>query len=150
MTTTTILWLVLLILFVAAEAATVSLVSIWFASGALAAMVVSMAGGELWLQIVVFVVISAGLLLALRPLTKKYFTPKLVKTNVDAMIGKIGIVTVRIDNIAATGTVKIGAMEWTARSTDGSCIEAGTQICVDRIEGVKVFVTAQEVPVQVI
>ena len=144
----TIVWLVLLVLFVVTEAITVTMVSVWFAAGALVALIAAMLGGKLWLQIVLFLVVSGGLLLALRPLTKRYFTPKLTKTNVDAVIGEIGTVTARIDNVAACGTVKLGAMEWSARSTDGSCIEPGTQIRVDRIEGVKVFVTPQEVSVQ--
>lgn len=141
-------WLVLLIIFVAVEAGTVSMVSLWFAVGALAAMIAALLNAQLWLQVTVFLVVSALLLLALRPVVKKFFTPKLTRTNVDAVIGSMGIVTARIDNIAACGTVKLGAMEWSARSTDGSCIEVGTKIRVDRVEGVKLFVTAQEVPVQ--
>lgn len=145
----TTVWLGLLVFFVVVEFSTVGMVSLWFAFGSLAAMIAAMLGGQIWLQAVLFFVVSAVLLFSLRPLTKKYFTPKLVKTNVDAVVGKVGVVTARIDNIAACGTVKLGAMEWSARSTDGSCIEAGTQIRVDRIEGVKVFVTAQEVLTQV-
>ena len=143
-----IVWLVLMVAFLILEACTVMMVSLWFAGGALSAMVVAMLGGEIWLQCVVFVAVSALLLLSLRPLTKKYFTPKLTKTNVDAVVGKTGTVTERIDNVHASGTVKLDALEWTARSSDGAPIEAGTQIRVDRIEGVKVFVTALEVPVQ--
>ena len=141
-------WLGLLIFFVVAEIATVGMVSLWFAFGALAAMITAMLGGQLWLQAVLFFVVSGALLFSLRPLAKKFFTPKLVKTNVDAVVGKEGVVTARIDNIAACGTVKLGAMEWSARSTDGSPIQEGTRIRVDRIEGVKVFVTPQEVPVR--
>ena len=85
----------------------------------------------------------------LRPLTRKYFTPKLIRTNVDSIIGSEGYVTSPIDNLSATGTVKLGAMEWTARSTDGSPIESGKRIRVDRVEGVKVFVTAVETAAKV-
>ena len=148
MNTASILWLALTILFVIAEAATVGMVSLWFAGGALVAMVAALLNWPVWLQAALFLAVSGLLLLALRPIVQKHFTPKLTKTNVDAVIGKTGIVTARIDNIAACGTVKLGAMEWSARSTDGSCIEPGTQIRVDRIEGVKVFVTALSVPVQ--
>ena len=136
-----ILWFVLLVVFIFVEASTVTMVSIWFVIGALAAMIVSFFGGQLWLQVVVFLTVSAVLLIALRPVAKKYFTPRIVKTNVDSVIGATGRVTAAIDNVAATGQVKLGAMEWTARSTDGAPIEKDTLVTVDRIEGVKVFVT---------
>ena len=97
------------------------------------------------MQIVIFFVVSIALLAALRPLARKYFTPKLTATNVDGVIGSVGIVTADIDNIAAQGQVKLASMEWTARSSSGDPIPAGTQVRVDRIEGVKAFVS----PVQV-
>ena len=141
-------WFVMLVLFILVEANTVTLVSAWFAAGALIAMIVSFFGAPIWLQAVLFFVISIVLLAAFRPLAKKYFTPKLTKTNVDSIIGTAGPVTVTINNTMATGTVKLGAMEWTARSTSGEPIPAGTLIKVDRIEGVKVFVSPVEVPVK--
>lgn len=134
-------WFGLLLLFVWMEASTVTMISSWFALGALAAMIVSFCGGELWLQVVVFFVVSAALLLLLRPLAKKYFTPKIVKTNVDSVIGARGKVLEEIDNVAAKGRVKLGGMEWSARSTEGEKIAADTLVTVDRVEGVKVFVT---------
>lgn len=137
----TIIWLVLLIIFLIAEAVTVVMVSLWFAAGALVAMVASLLGAKLWLQVVLFLVVSAALLACLRPIAKKHFTPKLTRTNVDAIIGSEGYVTADIDNAAATGTVKLGAMEWTARSTCGTTILKGTLVRVDKIEGVKAFVT---------
>lgn len=141
-------WLALTVIFVVAEAVTVAVVSLWFAGGALAAMITAMLGGPLWIQGTVFAVVSALLLWALRPLVRKHLNPKLTKTNVDAVIGKTGLVTARIDNITASGTVKLDALEWSARSTSGDPIEVGTQIRVDKIEGVKVFVSALEVPVK--
>ena len=143
-----VIWLILLILFVMAEAATVSVVSLWFAAGALAALMAAMLGAQVWLQILLFGVVSAGLLIALQPLVRKHFTPKLTRTNVDAVIGAEGIVTVAIDNVHSTGQVKLGAVEWTARSTDGKPIEAGCRVRADKVEGVKLFVTALEVPVK--
>lgn len=142
-----VIWLVLLVIFIMTEASTVAVVCIWFAIGALAAMVVSLLGGELWLQVVLFLAVSCGLLCALRPLVRKYFTPKLSRTNVDSVIGTKGLVTGDIDNTVSKGQVKLGAMEWTARSTSGEPIKAGTQVVVDRVEGVKLFVTALEVTV---
>lgn len=142
----TILWLALLIAFLVVEASTVTLISLWFAGGALAALVAALLHAPLWLQVVVFFVVSAALLACLRPLVRKHFTPKLTKTNLDAIIGSEGYVTADIDNLSATGTVKLGAMEWTARSVDGSTIKSGTRVKAEKIEGVKVFVTA--VPVE--
>ncbi len=138
-------WLALMLLFLFVESSTVTMVSLWFAAGALAALIVALIGGELWLQAVVFFTVSIVLLASLRPFARKYFTPRITKTNVDSVIGSQGIVTRSIDNIAARGQVKLGAMEWTARSTSGDSIGEGTLVRVDRIEGVKVFVT----PVQV-
>ena len=142
-------WFVLMVIFIAAEASTVSLVSTWFAVGSLVAMVASLLGGQLWLQVVLFVVISGGLLALLRPFVKKYFAPKLVKTNVDAVIGTTGMVLETIDNDLGTGRVKLAGMEWSARSTSGDSIPAGTRVRVDRIEGVKVFVSPEKVPAKV-
>ena len=143
-----IFWLVLLIVFIAAEAATVTMVSAWFACGALTAMIISLLGGQVWLQTVLFFAVSALMLMLLRPVVRKHFTPKLTKTNVDSVVGAAGLVTQNIDNVTGTGQVKLGAMYWTARSTDNTPIAEGTQIKVDRIEGVKVLVSALEVPAQ--
>lgn len=144
-----ITWLVLMVVFLAAEASTVTMVSLWFAAGALAAMVISLLKGAVWLQTVVFLAVSVVLLLALRPLVRKYITPKLTATNVDSVIGSTGLVSVAIDNISATGQVKLGGMVWTARSTTGEPISEGSLVKVDKIEGVKVFVTPVEVPANV-
>ena len=140
-----IVWLALMIVFLTVESSTVTMVSLWFAAGSLAALITALAGGQLWLQIVVFFAVAILLLASLRPLVKKYFIPKITRTNVDSVIGTQGLVTVPIDNIAAQGQVKLNGMEWTARSTSGEIIPIGTQVVVDKIEGVKVFVT----PVQV-
>lgn len=140
-----IIWLVLLVVFLIVEAFTVATVSLWFAGGALAALVVALVSGPVWLQAALFLAVSAVLLACLRPLVRKHFTPKIHSTNVDAVVGKRGYVTVSIDNDAASGTVKLGGMEWTARSADGKRIEAGTLVEVCRIEGVKAIVSPAEV-----
>ena len=142
------MWLALLVVFILIEVGTVSMVSAWFAAGALSALIASLCGAELWLQLVLFAVVSTALLLALRPFAKKFFTPRLTKTNVDAIIGSEGLVTERIDNVTSSGRVKLGHMEWSARSTSGDVLEPGTRIRVDKIEGVKAFVTPLEVSVQ--
>lgn len=144
-----ITWVVLLILFCAVEASTVAMVSLWFAAGSLAAMIAGMLNAPFWLQGLLFVVVSGILLAALRPLVRKFVTPKITKTNVDAVIGATGRVTVAVDNIAAAGQVKLGAMVWTARSTSGDPITEGALVRVDRVEGVKVYVTPVEVAAEV-
>ena len=142
-------WFALTVILLIAEAATVTVISLWFAAGALAAMVTALLGAGLWVQAVVFVLVSAAALTALRPLVRKHLTPKLTATNIDSVIGSVGIVTGTIDNLTATGQVKLNGMEWSARSTSGNTLEAGTKIRVDKIEGVKVFVSPAEVPATV-
>lgn len=150
MNTAAIVWFVLMVVFLVAEAACpIHLISIWFAAGSLVATIVSLLGGPIWLQITLFLVVSAALLAALWPFVKKFLKPNVVKTNVDAIVGSTGYVTADIDNVSATGQVKLGAMEWTARSTAGSLIKAGTLVKVDRIEGVKAYVSEVKVNAQV-
>lgn len=144
------IWLGLVILFLIVEAACpIHLVSLWFAAGSLTALAVFYLHGPLWLQITAFLVVSCALLAALWPLTKKYLNPGHTATNVDSVIGSVGYVTAAIDNVSSTGQVKLGGMEWTARSTSGAPLAEGILVRVDRIEGVKVFVSPAEVPANV-
>ena len=136
------IWLGLMILFIITEAVcAIHLVSIWFAAGALVAMIAAALGAKLWLQITLFFLVSGVLLALLWPLVKKFLRPNLKKTNLDSIIGSTGLVTVTVDNMESTGQVKLNGMEWTARSTSGRVIDPHTEVKVDRIEGVKVFVT---------
>lgn len=142
------LWLGLIVLFLVVEGACpIHLVSIWFAAGAVVAMLLSMLGATLWLQITAFILVSVALLAALWPLVRRFITPKITQTNVDAVIGSTGLITVAVDNVSALGQVKLGAMYWTARSTSGDPIPEGTLVKVDRVEGVKVYVTPVQTPV---
>lgn len=144
-----IIWLILMVVFLAVEAiCAIHLVSIWFAAGALVAMLVALMGAATWLQVMLFVIVSGGLLAMLWPLVRKHLNPHLTKTNIDAVIGSTGLVTVAIDNLEAHGQVKLGAMEWTARSSSGEPIPEGTKVRVDRIEGVKAFVTPEKEKVE--
>ena len=136
-----VFWLAMIVVFLMVEASTVTLVSLWFAAGSLAAMLVALTGAGIGFQVSVFVIVSAISLTALRPLVRKYIKPKLTKTNVDAVVGTTGLVTVAIDNVSAVGQVKLGAMYWTARSVSGDPIAEGTLVKVERIEGVKVIVS---------
>ena len=135
-----VVWLILLILFVVLEALTVSMVSTWFAGGALIALIVCLIGGPQWLQMLVFFTVSIVLLALLRPLARKYFQPKLTKTNADALLGTTCLVVEDIDNLAGTGRVKVGDVTWSARSEKGEAIPAGKQVTILKIQGVKVYV----------
>jgi membrane protein implicated in regulation of membrane protease activity len=140
-----LVWLALLIIFAAAEGITVGLTSVWFAAGSLCALIVALLGGPLWLQIALFIVVSALCLLAVRPLAKKYLTPGIQPTNADRIIGQEALVTEDIDDLQGKGAVTIGGVAWTARSGTDQPIPAGTRVRILRIEGVKVFVeTAKE------
>ena len=144
-----IFWLAAMVVFLAAEAMTVTLVSIWFAAGALGAILVALLGGNLMLQVTVFLLLAILLLLSLRGIVRRYITPRISKTNIDSIIGATGIVLTPVNNISAMGQVQVGGVEWSARSTGGEHISAGTLVRVDRIEGVKVFVTPVSEPVSV-
>ena len=111
------IWFGLLILFGILEAVTVSVVSIWFMAGSLAAILAALCGASLPVQIVLFLAVSVALLACLRPLVRKYVSPKITATNADRVIGKTAVVTESIDNIAAQGAVKVGGVVWTARSS---------------------------------
>ena len=143
-------WMALMISFLVVEAACpIHLVSIWFAVGSLIAGIAAWFLWPLWLQITLFLAVSGALLALLWPFVKKFLNPGRSATNIDSIIGTEGYVTGDIDNLSATGQVKLGGMYWTARSSDGKKIPAGALVRVDRIEGVKVFVTEEKQEVSV-
>lgn len=136
-----IIWLVLLILFIGVEAATLGLTSIWFAGGALAAMIVAVLNGPIWLQIIVFLIVALVLLFFTRPVAVKYFNKERVKTNVESVVGKQAVVTRDINNLLGTGTVTVSGQEWTARSCEeGITIPKDTIVIVEAVSGVKLMV----------
>ena len=143
-----IIWLALIIVFLVMEAATVRLISTWFAAGALAAMIVSLIGGAVWLQIVVFLTVSIVLLVLLWPIARKHLKPKLVATNADALIGRVCTVTEEIDPVEG-GRVKLGDVTWSARSESDERIPAGTLVKVQKIQGAKVFIEEVKKEVEV-
>ena len=140
-TISSLVWLILLIAFVVVEALTVSLVSIWFAAGAVAALIVSGFTSSWLVQFAVFAVVSAVALAATRPLVKKYINSRTQPTNADMLIGQECLVTEDIDNLAGRGAVSVGGKVWTARAQTDAPIPAGTAAIVLRIEGVKLIVT---------
>ena len=141
-----LIWLGLLVAFAIGEAATVGLVSIWFAAGALAALICALPGGPLWLQIVLFIAVSALCMLAIRPIATRYFNSKVEPTNADRIIGTETVVTEDINNLQATGAVRIGGITWSARTEDGRTVPKDTLVRVLRIEGVKVIVAPAAQP----
>ena len=135
-----ILWIILAVAFLAIEFGTVTLISLWFVVGALAAMAAALLGAKLWLQVLIFALVSLVMLLLLRPFLKKFVSPHKVPTNVDAMIGKEALVTEAIDNLIGTGAIRVDGLTWTARSADGAHIPVGTAVNVQAVEGVKAIV----------
>ncbi|MCC8023170.1 MAG: NfeD family protein [Clostridiales bacterium] len=140
-----ILWVVLLLLFAAMEAFTVQLVSVWFAFGALGALFANIAGAGTLTQMIIFVVISALLLVFTRPLAIKFVRPPFQKTNADRSIGKQAVVVEAIDNLNAKGQVKVDGSIWTARNETNEPLPEGALVRVIRIEGVKLIVSAETV-----
>ena len=136
-------WFVLAVIFIVVEVMTADLVCIWFGAAALLSGVVTAIVPTLpvaW-QFVIFVALSSVLLFATRPLVKRLLRfEKSRDTNLDRLIGQVAVVTERIDNLAATGAVRLGGIVWTARSEDGSVIEMGEYVIFDNIEGNKALV----------
>lgn len=139
-TTVYIFWAAAILIFGIAEAVTVQLVSIWFLVGAIAALIAALCGATPVIQIIIFIAVSVLALVITRPLVKKFVSSKKQSTNYDRVIGQIGIVNEDIDNINAKGQVKADGKIWTARSIDNSIIPAGSEVIIDRIDGVKLIV----------
>ena len=137
----TAVWVVLMIGFLVVEGLAPGLVSIWFALGALAALISALLGAQIWLQVVWFVVVSILALIATRPLVKKYVNSRTQATNADMLIGQECIVTETIDKLHGTGAVSVAGKEWTARTDETErIIEKGSVAVIERIEGVKLIV----------
>ena len=134
------LWLGAVILFGIIEALTVGIVSIWFSIGALAALIASALHATPWLQITIFLAVSAAALIITRPLIKKKILLRTTPTNTDMLIGERGTVDEDIDNLAGTGSVKIAGKVWSAKSESGDTIPSGSTVTAVRIEGVKLIV----------
>lgn len=136
-----IFWLVLLIIAIIVEVLTMGLTSIWFAGGALVAVLAALLNAPIWLQVVLFVLVSLLLLFFTRPIAVKYFNKDRVRTNVESMVGRQAIVTSEIDNLQGIGQVTVGSQEWSARSIDDrQRIPLGSVVVVVSISGVKLIV----------
>ncbi len=142
----TIVWLVLLIACLVIEACTLGLATIWFAGGALIALLVSLIHAPIWLQVVLFLAVSLLLLFYTRPIAKKYFNRNVTKTNVDSVIGKDAIVVEAIDNLQGKGRVTLAGQEWTARSVEeNGMIPEGAVVEVEAVSGVKLMVREEKI-----
>ena len=135
------MWLGLLILLLVIEIVTLQLTTIWFAAGALVALIAAACSAPLFLQIALFLVVSILMLVFTRPVAMRYFNGDRTKTNVESLIGRKGVVTGEIDNLKGCGQVTLNGMQWTARSAaaDGR-IPEGNVVTVQAIDGVKLIV----------
>ena len=135
-----ITWIVLLIAFLVIEFITVGLTTIWFAGGALVALILAALGVGIGWQIAAFFVVSLVLLFFTRPFVVKCIKPNRVRTNYESAIGKQVLITEKVDNLTGTGTADLDGQEWTARmEDDGETLEAGMQGEVVNISGVKLI-----------
>lgn len=137
-----VIWFMAVIVFAVIEILTIQLTSIWLAVGAVAGMAACTFGAPLYVQLLVFAVVSLILLAVTRPFVKKFIKMKEVKMNAGRLIGMTAVVTEDICNEKAQGAVKISGVTWTARSEDGSDIAAGEKVTINKIEGSKLIVTS--------
>ncbi len=136
-----VFWLVVFVVLIAIEAFSWTLTSIWFAGGALAALVCSLLGASLGVQALAFMAVSLALLYFTRPLSVRYFNNKRAKTNVDSLIGRKVLVVEDINNLIQTGRVKVADIEWMAKSVDSETeIRQGAVVEIVRVEGAKLWV----------
>ncbi|MDY6016720.1 MAG: NfeD family protein [Oscillospiraceae bacterium] len=138
-----IFWIVLLVVLVIVEAATAQLVTIWFAAGAAAALIAERCHAPEWLQWIVFIAVSVIALIATRPLVRKATKANRQPTNADRCIGQTAVVIEEINNIEGKGQVHVNGIPWTARSLDGTVFKKDELVTVERIDGVKLIVKAQ-------
>lgn len=134
------IWIIVVIVLVVGEAITVGLTFIWFAVGALGGLIIAVLGGAIWLQVIVFLILSGLTLALVRPLAAQFLKTSHSPTNADRVIGRSAVVTETIDNVGGKGQVNISGQVWSARSEHDVVIPAGAEVKVLRIEGVKVFV----------
>ncbi|MCJ7846555.1 NfeD family protein [Blautia sp. NSJ-175] len=139
-----VMWLILLGVLLVVEIITLGLTTIWFAGGALAAFLAALAGGPLWLQIILFFAISILLLIFTRPIAIKYMNKNVSKTNVDSLPGEKAVVIKTIDNLRGTGQAVVNGLEWSAKSKDETIIDEGKVVRIVAVEGVKLIVEEEK------
>lgn len=135
-------WLLLTAALIIIEAMTAGLTTIWFAGGAVAALICTFLGGPVWLQTGIFAAVSLILLLVTRPLALKYMKKGSGSTSLDRMIGQEALVTEQIDNLRGTGEAQVDGQFWMARSADNDrTIDKGEITIIRDIRGVKLIVS---------
>ena len=139
-----LIWIVAVIIFLVAEAVTSVLVSIWFAGGAVAALICSLFSENLTLQIFIFLIISLLCIVFVRNAAMKYFKNSKAKTNLDRIIGQTAYITETVDNLKNTGAVTLSGVDWKVKSESGAIIEKGKPVEIVAIEGVKLIVKNKE------
>lgn len=142
-----IIWAAAIIAFGILEAVTAQLVSIWFVIGAIGAFVAALFDASVTVQVIIFIAVTIVALIVTRPLVKKFVHPKKQATNADRVLNQKGIVVEEINNIKATGQVKVDGKVWSARSTDNSIIDVNEEIIIKEISGVKLIVERTKVSV---
>lgn len=135
-----LIWILFIIAFIAIEAATVTLVSVWFAGGALAALIAERFGADFKIQILVFLLVTAVCVVLLRKSAVKSLKGKKSKTNLDRIIGQNVVLKQGIDAESGWGTVLINDVEWKVKSEDGNAVSSGERVKVVGVEGVKLIV----------
>lgn len=138
------IWLIVAVILGIMEAVTVSLISVWFAIGALAAIIPAYFGVPFWGQILVFLAVSAIAFAFTKRFFKDVVKVKKQPTNSDGLIGTDGIVTAEINNLEGAGKVYISGLTWSARSKNGETIPEGAVVTVDKIEGATLVVEVKE------
>lgn len=140
-----VFWLVFLIAAIVIEVMTLGLTTIWFAGGAVIAILAAMLQAPIAVQVILFLTVSLVLLFFTRPIAVKYFNKDRVKTNVESLVGRQAVVIEEIDNLRAAGQVTVGGQQWTARSMEEKVqIPAGTIVKIMAINGVKLIVKPEE------
>ena len=133
-------WIAVLVLSAVAEALTTQLIAIWFAPGALVAMILAFCSVESWIQLIVFLVFTVTFLILAQKVFRKAFKFDKEKFNIDAVIGERCLVTERVDNLASAGAVKVKGLQWAARSlNEDEIFEVGDTVEVIAVEGVKLI-----------
>ncbi len=140
MTTWMIIWGIIFVVMVVLELCTMNLISVWFAAGALAAFIAAALQAPPLGQAIIFTAASVLLLIATKPILKKFKVGNKIPTNLDAEIGRTAVVTQEINDAKNTGRVKIGGVNWRARTRDGAVIAADTTVKVTEISGTTAYV----------
>ncbi|MBS5363149.1 MAG: NfeD family protein [Butyribacter sp.] len=137
-------WLIAMAILLVIEIITMGLTTIWFAAGALAAVVAALFHAPLIVQCALFLTVSVVLFCFTRPIAEKYLNNSRTKTNINSIIGEEAKVTEEIDNFNQKGAVVVRGLEWTARSVnDNEIIPEGSKVKVKEVNGVKLLVEKQ-------